>query len=177
MQFHAWQTADNIFTIKTITWRQCLLIINRSNQIRSDARNHDGRHEQIYREAKERFISREKRFLAALIFATTITCQTRKALQSWQSLNHTRSVTSTLQLINRTSRSSMNDVVPGECASRTVTGHDFRRFQVTAITSLLLFFLQRTFYFTVRRCRFFLLTSIPVRGGNVSQHTENNVTN
>lgn len=62
MQFHAWQTADNnIFTMKTITWRQSLLIINRSNQIRSDARNHDGRHEQTYREAGERFISREKK--------------------------------------------------------------------------------------------------------------------
>lgn len=51
MQFHAWQTADNnIFTIKTIASRQSLLTINRSNQIRSDARNHDGRHEQTYRE-------------------------------------------------------------------------------------------------------------------------------
>lgn len=52
MQFHAWQTADNnIFTMETIARRQSLLIINRSNQIRSDARNHDGRHEQTYREA------------------------------------------------------------------------------------------------------------------------------
>lgn len=51
MQFHAWQTADNnIFSIETITWRQSL-IINRSNQIRSDARNYDGRHEQTYKEA------------------------------------------------------------------------------------------------------------------------------
>lgn len=42
---------DNIFTMKTIIWRQSLLIINCSNQIRSDARNCDGWHEQTYREA------------------------------------------------------------------------------------------------------------------------------
>lgn len=160
MQFHAWQTADNIFTMKTITWRQCLLIINRSNQIRSDARNHDGRHEQTYRQAGERFISREKRLLATLIFATTITCQTRKALQSWQSLNHTRSVTSTLQLVNRTSRSSMKRRRSlRERASRTVTGHDFRRFQVTAVTSLLSPFFFFTTYFLLHRTTMSLLSS------------------
>lgn len=37
--------------MKTIIWRQSLLIINRSNQIRSDARNCDDWHEQTYREA------------------------------------------------------------------------------------------------------------------------------
>lgn len=51
--------------METITWRQSLLIINRSNQIRSDASNCDGRHEQTYR---SHFTFPGKRFLAIFIF-------------------------------------------------------------------------------------------------------------
>lgn len=45
--------------MKIITRRQSLLTINRCNQIRSDARNRDSRHEQTQRRAVLYFLGKE----------------------------------------------------------------------------------------------------------------------
>lgn len=120
---------DNIFTMETITWRQSLLIINRSNQIRSDARNCDGRHEQTYREAilfpwkkipRDFYIFCDNDYLSNTKSVTVVIIT--------QSYDHTRSVTSTLQLVNRTSRPPTKTTsFLIEFASRTV---NFRQFYV-----------------------------------------------
>lgn len=109
------------------------------------------------------------------------TCQTRKALQSWQSFNHTRSVTSTLQLVNRTSKLSMNDAVLSENSRHERSRIDFRQLRVVnrcyiILTITLFFFYNVLFFFTSPYDEvapvFLQLTSIPARGGNVSQHNE-----
>lgn len=68
----------------------------------------------------------------------------------------------------------MNDVVLRELASRIVTDwfSAISRRKI-AVTSLLSLFLQRTFYFTIRRCLApVFLQLIPAREGNIFQHNE-----
>jgi len=169
--------------METIAWRQSLLIINRNNQIRSDARNHDSRHGQTYREAV--LFPRKKDYSRLLFLRQRLLAKHEKR---YSRDNHSiirealQVLSNSLELINRTSRSSMNDVVFRKLASLTITG------RFSAISCRCYIIIITLFFYNVHFTSpyddvapvFLQLTSIPARGGNISQHNEthrNNVTN
>jgi len=168
--------------METIAWRQSLLIINRNNQIRSDARNHDSRHGQTYREA---VLFPGKKDYSRLLFLRQRLLAKHEKRYSRQSLNHTRSVTSTLQLA--TAHKSNFKIINERCRlqkTRIVNDHG----SIFGNFMSLLHHYYHPFFYNVHFTSpyddvapvFLQLTSIPARGGHISQHNEthrNNVTN